>query len=54
MSHQMICWQSSTSSDFGKLSTSDDETPTLPPGTVEIDDATYEQLLADFLAGVTP
>jgi len=50
----MICWQSTTSSDFGKLSTSDAETPTVPPGSVAITDAEYEQLLSDFIAGVTP
>jgi len=54
MSSHMVCWQSTTSSDFGKLATSDDTTPALPPDTVAITEAQYDALLADFLAGQTP
>jgi len=54
MSHRMVCWQSTTSSDFGKLATSDDTTPALPPGTEAITDEQYQALLADFLAGTVP
>jgi hypothetical protein len=54
MTDRMICWQSTTTDDFGKITTSDSTTPSLPAGTVEITDAEYELLLADFLAGVAP
>ncbi|HUW17558.1 MAG TPA: hypothetical protein VMW94_10815 [Actinomycetes bacterium] len=54
MSHEMTCWQSTTSSDFGKIATSDDETPQLPPDTVAITEAEYGALLADFIAGQVP
>jgi len=51
---EMICWQSTTSSDFGKITSSDATPPALPPATVEITESDYAQLVADFLAGVTP
>jgi len=54
MSHQSTCWQSTTSSDFGKASTSDAEAPQLPPDTEAITEAEYGALLADFIAGQVP